>query len=158
MKKGPDYPSPEHTSLPVAAHPQGVSPPGGAPLPESLRRSPTLMAGEVAGAQGRVEVWAPERSRIRRQAIVSVGVLAAASTSLAVLQSALLLAWLVGHLPFWGIVTLMLLVATVVGFSLGICLELAAGPPGGVAAVLRDDGRRRDWDYDLERQPCAAVG
>lgn len=53
----------------------------GAAAPEAYRHAPTLMAGEVAGSQGEVQVWSPDTAVLKkhaRQAAVSGGIYLAA--------------------------------------------------------------------------------
>ena len=47
-------------------------------MPEAFRHAPTLMAGEVAGSQGEVRVWSPDKKLIRAQALAGLAALAAA--------------------------------------------------------------------------------
>ncbi|MCA1596357.1 MAG: hypothetical protein LC772_08035, partial [Chloroflexi bacterium] len=51
-----------------------------APLqaPSLRQRAPTLMGGEIAGRQGEVRIWSPDKSLIRRQALAGVVALAGA--------------------------------------------------------------------------------
>lgn len=61
---------PGNSALPVAARPVSVE--AISTLPEAYSRSPTLMAGERAGSQGEVRVWAPERALLMRRVFRSV--------------------------------------------------------------------------------------
>lgn len=86
---------------PRASQPSAELPVHRASSLNPYQRAPTLMAGQTAGMQGPVQVWAPETGRIRLHVAGWLSVSTAAAASLWVLHSVSFWNWLLAALPVW---------------------------------------------------------